>query len=233
MSGSSNTKKRNSQHHNVDSKYGFAGSTSNSKSSLPPNNNNGAPLQGGSNNVAANESVDELPLPPHPNAATISPQQQPQTSTIPASSAGASNTTSRYSVLPQQNQNTNSSKRSQSQPSKDNQGGKPELPKVPPKIDRQKKPSRRSATERLFGNGEVSGNYMNSEGNPTPNGNAANGGTSQSIPHSQSMTNTNRASSHHPHSSSSLDRHTHIRDMKMVSTSFFDHAMLNTAFNLY
>ena len=219
MSGSSNTKKRNSQHHNVDSKYGFAGSTSNSKSSLPPNNNNGAPLQGVSNNMAANESVDELPLPPHPNAATISPQQ-PQTSTIPASSAGASNTTPRYSVLPQQNQNTNSSKRSQSQPSKDNQGGKPELPKVPPKIDRQKKPSRRSATERLFGNGEVSGNYMNSESNPTPNGNAANGGTSQSIPHSQSMTNTNRASSHHPHSSSSLDRHTHIRDMKMVSTSF-------------
>lgn len=220
MSGSSNTKKRNSQHHNVDSKYGFAGSTSNSKSSLPPNNN-GAPLQGGSNNMAANESVDELPLPPHPNAATISPQQQTQTSTIPASSAGASNTLSRYSVLPQQNQNTNSSKRSQSQPSKDNQGGgKPELPKVPPKIDRQKKPSRRSATERLFGNGEVSGNYMNSESNPVPNGNAANGGTSQSIPHSQSMTNTNRASSHHPHSSSSLDRHTHIKDMKMVSTYF-------------
>ena len=109
MSGSSNTKKRNSQHHNVDSKYGFAGSTSNSKSSLPPNINNGDPLQGASNNVAANESVDELPLPPHPNAATISPQQQPQTGAIPASSAGASNTTSRYSVLPQ-NQNTNSIK---------------------------------------------------------------------------------------------------------------------------
>ena len=202
MSGTSNMKKRSSQQQfNVDSKYGFAGSSNNSKSNLPSSNN------GTQNNTnAANESVDELPLPPHPNAAASS------STDIPTSSAGASNPSSRYAILPQQNQNSSSSKRSQSQPSKEAQGNAPELPKVPPKIDRQKKPSRRSATERLFGNGEVSGNYMNSEGNNT-SGNGSNG--SASIPHSQSMSNTNRAS-HHPHSSSSLDRHTHIRDMKMV-----------------
>ena len=163
-----------------------------------------------------NESVDELPLPPHPNGGTnISQQQQPHSTNVPSSSAGGSNTTSRYSILPTQTQtSSNSSKRSQSQPSKDSQSNKaPELPKVPPKIDRQKKPSRRSATERLFGNGEVSGNYMNSESNPTSGHNGSNG--TATVPHSQSVSTTNRAS-HHPHSSSSLDRHTHIRDMKMV-----------------
>ena len=208
MSSSSSAKKRNAQQQHVDSKYGFAGNNSNNKT---PNNNTGVTGTQKSVNMG-NESVDELPLPPHPNAATSIPQQQQHSNTVPSSSAAATNTAaSRYAILPQQNK-TSSSKRSQSQPSKDAQGNVPELPKVPPKIDRQKKPSRRSATERLFGNGEVSGNYMNSEGNNTT-GNGSSG--SSSIPHSQSVGNTNRAS-HHPHSSSSLDRHTHIRDMKMV-----------------
>ena len=213
-SASTTAKKRNSQQHNVDSKYGFAGSSnSNSKTNLPSNSNNGVQ---NANNMA-NESVDELPLPPHPNGSASVPQQQ-HSSNVPSSSAGGSTAASRYSILPQQNQTSSSSKRSQSQPAKDAaQGSAPELPKVPPKIDRQKKPSRRSATERLFGNGEVSGNYMNSEGNSTSGNNGSNG--SASIPHSQSMSNTNRAS-HHPHSSSSLDRHTHIRDMKMVSMGY-------------
>ena len=188
----------------MDSKYGFAGSANNGQSSFPITNTNGA------QNNNANESVDELPLPPHPSGVGSNSQQHPIN--VPSSSSGGSNTASRYSILPQQNGN---SKRSQSQPAKDAQGKVPELPKVPPKIDRQKKPSRRSATERLFGNGEVSGNYMNSENNPTQTNGATNGSTS--IPQSQSGSNgvTNRAS-HHPHSSSSLDRHTHIRDMKMV-----------------
>ena len=71
MSGTSIAKKRNSQQHNVDSKYGFAGSTNNGKNNLPSNNN-------GTQNPtsAANESVDELPLPPHPNGAANIPQQQ-------------------------------------------------------------------------------------------------------------------------------------------------------------
>ena len=193
----------------MDSKYGFAGSSNNSKTNLPSNTNGN---QNPTNMV--NESVDELPLPPHPNGVTPQ-QQQPHSTNVPSSSAGGSNTASRYAILPQQTQtSSSSSKRSQSQPSKDAQGKKaPELPKVPPKIDRQKKPSRRSATERLFGNGEVSGNYMNSESNTTPGHNGSNG--TAPVPNSQSASTTNRAS-HHPHSSSSLDRHTHIRDMKMV-----------------
>ena len=194
----------------MDSKYGFAGSSNNGKTNLPANNNG---TQNPTNMV--NESVDELPLPPHPNGGTNLPQQQQQHSTnVPSSSSGGSNTTSRYSILPQQT-SSSSSKRSQSQPSKDAQGNKaPELPKVPPKIDRQKKPSRRSATERLFGNGEVSGNYMNSESNTTSGHNGSN--STASVPQSQSVSTTNNRASHHPHSSSSLDRHTHIRDMKMV-----------------
>ena len=210
-SSTSGTKKRSTQQQHVDSKYGFAGNSTSSKTSLAPNNNAGAVGTQKSMNLA-NESVDELPLPPHPNgAASISQHQQQQSNNVPSSTSNAAS--SRYAALPQLN-STSNNKRSQSQPLKDSQGGGnvPELPKVPPKIDRQKKPSRRSATERLFGNGEVSGNYMNSEGNNT-SGNGSNG--SSSIPHSQTMGNTNRAS-HHPHSSSSLDRHTHIRDMKMV-----------------
>ena len=74
------------------------------------------------------------------------------------------------------------------------------LPKVPPKIDRQKKPSRRSASERLFGNGEVSGNYMNS-----------NDGNATATP----------PSGKHRNHSNSLDRHTHIRDMKLVKRALF------------
>ena len=204
LSSSSTAKKRNSQH-NMDSKYGFAGSANNGQSNYTPNTNGTQ-----SNNV--NESVDELPLPPHPNGAITNGQQQQHNTNVPSSSAGGSNSASRYSIVPQQNGN---SKRSQSQPANDVQGKAPELPKVPPKIDRQKKPSRRSATERLFGNGEVSGNYMNSESNSSLANGPTNG--SASIPHSQAGSNgvTNRAS-HHPHSSSSLDRHTHIRDMKMV-----------------
>ena len=191
----------------MDSKYGFAGNHGSSKTSLSANNNAGiATKQPG---TVVNESVDDLPLPPHPASSTANPNNAPLSSTVASNSAS-----SRYAILPQQTQN-GSSKRSQSQPPTDAQGNVPELPKVPPKIDRQKKPSRRSATERLFGNGEVSGNYMNSESNS--NGNASSG--LSSIPHTQSMANSNRAS-HHPHSSSSLDRHTHIRDMKMVRISY-------------
>ena len=191
----------------MDSKYGFAGSTNNGQSNFPTNAN-------GTKNNNVNESVDELPLPPHPGGVESNSQQQPHPINVASSSSGGTNTTSRYSILPQQN-----GKRSQSQPAKDAQGKVPELPKVPPKIDRQKKPSRRSATERLFGNGEVSGNYMNSENNPSLANGTSNG--SASIPHSQAGSNgtTNRAS-HHPHSSSSLDRHTHIRDMKMVISKY-------------
>ena len=81
-------------------------------------------------------------------------------------------------------------------------GGGPNGPKVPPKIDRQKKPSRRSASERLFGNGEVSGNYINSENSSTA--------TPPSSGKSSQQHHTPRTHS------SSLDRHTHIRDMKLV-----------------
>ena len=109
-----------------------------------------------------NESVDDLPLPPHPQHQQTSPRHH--------------KTSNRYSAHfpPDQDQID---------------GGQPNLPKVPPKIDRQKKPSRRTS-ERLFGNGEVSGNYMNSDSGPR--------------------------SLH----SSSLDRHSHIRDMKLVSCYF-------------
>ena len=220
VSSSSTSKKRNSQH-NLDSKYGFAGGANNGQSNYNTPNTNGT------QNNNANESVDELPLPPHPNGGVSNGQQSHQTN-VPSSSAGGSNTASRYSILPQQNGN---GKRSQSQPAKDAQGKAPELPKVPPKIDRQKKPSRRSATERLFGNGEVSGNYMNSESNSSLTNGTTNG--SASIPHSQAGSNsvTNRAS-HHPHSSSSLDRHTHIRDMKMVTIIHLSNNLLESKTSL-
>jgi len=81
----------------------------------------------------------------------------------------------------------------------------PSLPNVPPKIDRQKKPSRRSGSS---SNNNSGSNINNSNNNSSNNG---------------EYIQTNSGSK-----GNSLERHSHIRDMKMVSLTrgrFHQHFM--------
>ena len=162
------TKRRS---HGGDSKYGFATSVRSPKSNSidmyasPPG-----------------ESIDEVPLPPPPGKTGLTPNGN-----IP----GTPNTSSSGSLSLQNT--SGGGKRSQSQPpnriSPPRTNGTeqtPTLPSVPPKIDRQKKPSRRSGSS----SNNTSGNNFSDF--PQTNGNS-----------SSSKAN-------------SLERHSHIRDMKMV-----------------
>ena len=183
-----------------DSKYGFS-----SSSGAQPPNSNGGMVAGSSSDKQANlnESIDDLPLPPHPTAPV---QNGVQHGSPPAAAAGSAppvngKTNHRYSAHFGGDQ-VDGGGGTPSGGSSSGGGGGPNGPKVPPKIDRQKKPSRRSASERLFGNGEVSGNYINSENSSTA--------TPPSSGKSSQQHHTPRTHS------SSLDRHTHIRDMKLV-----------------
>ena len=154
--------------HGSDSKYGFATSVRTPKSNTidmyasPPA-----------------ESAEEMSLPPPPGKTGLTANGNVPSSTPNTSSSGS---------LTLQNGTSSSGKRSQSQPPnrisppRNGTDGPPaSLPNVPPKIDRQKKPSRRS--------GSSSNNNNSSKGN-------------------------------------SLERHSHIRDMKMVNTKAFDYLQL-------
>jgi hypothetical protein len=150
--------------HGGDSKYGFSTSVRNSKSNSidmyasPPA-----------------EAAEDLQVPPPPG----------KTGSANGHVPGTPNTSSSGSLsLP-----NSAGKRSQSQPpnriSPPRSNGSeapPSLPNVPPKIDRQKKPSRRSGSSSNNTSGNNGTDYLQT------NGSKAN----------------------------SLERHSHVRDLKMV-----------------
>ena len=172
--------------HGSDSKYGFATSVRTPKSNTidmyasPPA-----------------ESAEEMSLPPPPGKTGLTANGNVPSSTPNTSSSGS---------LTLQNGTSSSGKRSQSQPPnrisppRNGTDGPPaSLPNVPPKIDRQKKPSRRSGS--------------------SSNNTSANNGTDYLQTNGSS--NNNNSSK-----GNSLERHSHIRDMKMVNTKAFDYLQL-------
>ena len=101
-------------------------------------------------------------------------------------------TTDRYGVIKHQDGNGEKSKQSSS-------GSK--LPSVPPKIDRQKKPSKKSAAERLFGQ-RAAQSPPEEKGSP---GSATSNGPD---PHMLSQNNSN-SNSYNPHAAENYDSYKH------------------------